>query len=139
MCSEDDSNIDEVERITREDARIDKESVIAELLKLAVHLDYSDEIGRRKMFQLVREWGSLVCFERLTFSLGDMLGKHDLPEMLLAPCLDVMRTLSPSERDLIRIVVETVHELGNSVDADDGNEVANSQVSGCDAKQLINH
>lgn len=139
MCSEDDSNIDEVERITREDARIDKESVIAELLKLAVHLDYSDEIGRRKMFQLVREWGSFVCFECLTFSLGDMLGKHDLPEMLLAPCLDVMRTLSPSERDLIRIVVETVHELNNSVDADDANEVANSQVSECDANQLINH
>jgi len=55
MCSEDASNIDEAERISREDARFDRGSVIAELLKLAVHLDYSDEIGRRKMFQLVRE------------------------------------------------------------------------------------
>ena len=55
----------------------------------------------------------------LDLLLGDMLGKHDLPEMLLAPCLDVMRTLSSSERDLIRIVVETVHELCNSVDTDD--------------------
>ena len=55
MRSEDASNIDEAERIRREDIIFDKEFVIAELLKLAVHLDYSDEIGRRKMFQLVRE------------------------------------------------------------------------------------
>jgi len=35
--------------------RDNKELVMAELLKLAVNLDYSDEIGRRGMFQLVRE------------------------------------------------------------------------------------
>lgn len=28
--------------------------VVGELLKLAVHLDYADETGRRKMFQLTR-------------------------------------------------------------------------------------
>jgi len=39
----------------REDERMDKELVISEMLKLAVNLDYADEIGRRKMFQLVRE------------------------------------------------------------------------------------
>ena len=53
--SEDASNIDEAERIRRDDIIFDKEFIVAELLKLAVHLDYSDEIGRRKMFQLVRE------------------------------------------------------------------------------------
>ena len=68
MCSEDDSNIDEAERIKREDKIFDKEFVVAELLKLAIHLDYSDEIGRRKMVQLVREWGSFVYFQHITFS-----------------------------------------------------------------------
>jgi condensin complex subunit 3 len=69
ICSEDASNIDEeAERIRREDIIFDKESVIVELLKLAVHLDYADEIGRRKMFQLVSEWGSFVYFQHLTFS-----------------------------------------------------------------------
>lgn len=67
-----------------------------------------------------------------------MLGKHDLPEMLLAPCLDVMRILSSSERDLIRIVVETVHELRNSVESDD-DEVEEIQVSKQDANQLSGH
>ena len=63
MRSEDTSNIDEAERIRREDMIFDKEFVIAELLKFAVHLDYSDEIGRRKMYQLVREWGSSFYFQ----------------------------------------------------------------------------
>lgn len=58
-----------------------------------------------------------------------MLGKHNLPKTLLPPCLDVMRTLSSSERDLIRIVVETVHELRNSVDIIDDDELDETQVS----------
>ena len=66
----------------------------------------------------------------LNLSLGNMLGKHELPEILLAPSLDVMRTLSSSERDLIRIIVETIQELRNSFDTDDDNdEVDDTQVS----------
>jgi condensin complex subunit 3 len=61
MCG-DASSIDEAERIRRDDIIFDKKFVIAELLKLAVHLDYSDEIGRRKMSQLVREWVSVPSF-----------------------------------------------------------------------------
>jgi condensin complex subunit 3 len=40
----------------REDDIIDKVFIIGEMLRLAVNLDYADEIGRRKMFQLVREY-----------------------------------------------------------------------------------
>ncbi|KAI0634669.1 nuclear condensing complex subunit [Trametes polyzona] len=86
---------DEDARARREEARLDREFAIGELLKLAVNLNYGDEIGRRKMFQLVR----------------GMLSQDVLPEALLARCLDVLRVLSPSERDLIRVVVEVVHEL----------------------------
>ena len=80
--------------------------------------------------------GFLRLLPTLNSLLGDMLGKYDLPETLLAPCLDVMRTLSTSERDLIRIVVETVHEQRNSVDTDDG---LNVQVSRSDETQSITH
>ncbi|KZT24842.1 hypothetical protein NEOLEDRAFT_1134516 [Neolentinus lepideus HHB14362 ss-1] len=86
---------DEEERARKEDERMDKEFVIGEMLRLAVNLDYADEIGRRKMFQLVR----------------DMISQEALPEGLLSRCLDVLRKLSPNERDLIRLVVEVVHEL----------------------------
>ena len=67
------------------------------------------------------------------------MGKYNLPEMLLAPCLDVMRMLSSSERDLIRIVVEIIHELSSSVDTDDDDEVNETQVSRYDATQPISH
>lgn len=55
--ADDDPDLDEgeEERQKREDERMDREFVIGEMLKLAVDLDYADEIGRRKMFQLVRE------------------------------------------------------------------------------------
>jgi condensin complex subunit 3 len=86
-----------------DDLLLDAEFVIAEMLKLAVNLDYADEIGRRKMFQLVR----------------DMIGQEGLPEGLVARCLDVLRVLSPSERDLIRVVVEVVHELRDEGEAQD--------------------
>ncbi len=39
-----------------------------------------------------------------------MLDADLLPEILLGPCLDVLRELS-DERDLIRLVVEIVQEL----------------------------
>ncbi|KIJ59925.1 hypothetical protein HYDPIDRAFT_99639 [Hydnomerulius pinastri MD-312] len=89
---------DEEQLAREEDARLDKEFIIGEMLKLAVNLDYADEIGRRKMFQLVR----------------DMISQEALPEPLVARCLDVLRQLSPNERDLIRVVVEVVHELRDS-------------------------
>ena len=93
---------DEEERAAREDARLDRELTIGELLKLAVNLDYGDEIGRRKMFQLVR----------------GMLAQDVLPEPLLQYALDVLRVLTPDEKDLIRVVVEVVHELRDPGDED---------------------
>ena len=89
-----------------DDLLLDAEFVIAEMLKMAVNLDYADEIGRRKMFQLVR----------------DMIGQEGLPEGLVARCLDVLRVLSPSERDLIRVVVEVVHELRDEREGQEGED-----------------
>ncbi|THH31051.1 hypothetical protein EUX98_g3136 [Antrodiella citrinella] len=93
----------EEEKAKREDEHFDSECVISEMLKLALNLDYGDEIGRRAMFQLTRE----------------MISRQSLPESLVARCLDVLRKLSPSERDLIRVVVEVVHELRDPGEEDD--------------------
>src|SRR6266540_1464180 len=49
-----------------------------------------------------------------------MLRQESLQLKLMAPCLDVMRALSATERDLIRLVVETIQELRDS----DDNEAA---------------
>ncbi|KAG5353772.1 hypothetical protein C0989_002555 [Termitomyces sp. Mn162] len=100
------TDLTEDERIRYEDARLEKEAILGELLQLAVNLDYSDEIGRRKMFQLVR----------------DMLSEDLLPRSLLNKCLDVLRELSPNERDLIRVVVELVQDLRDQARGNEGEE-----------------
>ena len=56
-------DFDEQEQTKVDEERHEKEFIIGEMLKLAVNLDYSDEIGRRKMFQLVR--GSFSSFPSL--------------------------------------------------------------------------
>ncbi|KAF4614841.1 hypothetical protein D9613_002893 [Agrocybe pediades] len=79
----------------RDDNKLSKESILSELLKMAVHLDYADELGRRKFFRVIRE----------------MLRAGVLPEDLMTRCLEVLRELAGDERDLIRILVETIGEL----------------------------
>jgi len=49
---------DEKERDRREENLATTEVVLGELLKIAVKLDYTDEIGRRKMFAVVSECGT---------------------------------------------------------------------------------
>ena len=93
----------EEEGVLREEERMSQEFILTELLKLAVNLDYADEIGRRKMFQLVRA----------------MIAHQALPEGLASRCLDVLRKLSDSERDLIMVVVEVIHELRDTEESDD--------------------
>ncbi|KAH9991933.1 nuclear condensing complex subunit [Russula vinacea] len=88
----------------------DREFVLAELLRLALNLDYADEIGRRRLEQFVRH----------------MISQEALPSGLVTRCLDLLRTLSSSERDLIRVVVEVVHELR---DANDDDEVINELIN----------
>ena len=39
----------------------DREFILAELLRLALNLDYADEIGRRRLEQFVRTCGISVC------------------------------------------------------------------------------
>jgi len=46
----------EEDQDANDEARANQEFVIEEMLRLAVNLDYADEIGRRKMFGLVRKF-----------------------------------------------------------------------------------
>ena len=83
------------ERRKVEDEILDYEFVVGELFKLALNMDYADEIGRRKMFALV----------------GEMIRQDALPESLIPGCLDILAKLSPSERDFIRLMVENIQSM----------------------------
>jgi hypothetical protein len=95
-----------------EEKIIDSELIVGELLGLAVNLDYADETGRRKMFQLIRAYILIFSYPYLRcLCVGDILSQEALPEGLVNKSLDVLRKLSENERDLIRVVVEIVTEL----------------------------
>ncbi|KAJ7167346.1 nuclear condensing complex subunit [Mycena crocata] len=72
-----------------------RELILGELLRMAVKLDYMDEIGRRKVYTVTR----------------DMLAHPQLPPGLIERCLDVLKEIMPTERELIRVVVEIVMDL----------------------------
>jgi condensin complex subunit 3 len=88
--------------------QLDLEFIVDQLFRIAVNMDYGDEVGRRKMFVLVR----------------DMISQRGLPEGLVPGCLDVLRKLTGtergSERDFIRLVVEVVQVMRDpGVDMDE--------------------
>ncbi|KAF9476968.1 hypothetical protein BDN70DRAFT_811386 [Pholiota conissans] len=87
----DDQEVDE----ELEEELAKREVIMNELLQIMLKLDYADEIGRRKTFTVVK----------------DMLSHPELPPGLIDRCLDVLKEIMPSERDLIRLVVEIVVEL----------------------------
>ncbi|KAJ3782510.1 nuclear condensing complex subunit [Lentinula aff. detonsa] len=93
---------DNEESEAREEELAKKELILGELLRIALKLDYMDEIGRRKVFSVVK----------------DMLAHPHLPPGLIEYCLDVLSKILPSERELIRIVVEIIIELRDDDDAE---------------------
>ncbi|KAH9484188.1 Condensin complex subunit 3 [Psilocybe cubensis] len=95
-----DGNMDEDHKPDASEDDADSRNVIMlELLKLALHLDYSEDLGKRHTLQLMR----------------DMISNNSLPENFIAPCFDILRILSSSERDFIRMVVETITDLRDAV------------------------
>jgi DNA replication initiation complex subunit (GINS family) len=57
-----------------------------------------------------------------------MITQESLPEQLIPRCLDVLSKLTPNEKELIRIVVEVVHELRDSQDEEEEEMVGSSSI-----------
>ena len=81
----------------------EQEFIVEQLLHMAKTLDYSDEVGRRKMFSLLRE--TLTCAE--------------LPEEITKLVVDVLRDIcgwdAAGERDFCGVVLEAVAEVHDTV------------------------
>lgn len=56
----------------------------------------------------------------LVFGTGYMISQESLPDNLVPLSLDILRKLSSDEHDLIRIVVEVIHDL-RDIDIDEDN------------------
>ncbi|KAI9852004.1 MAG: hypothetical protein M1838_002127 [Thelocarpon superellum] len=111
-----------------EDQTVEQEFIVEQLLHMAHTLDYTDEVGRRKMFSLMRE----------------TLAIAELPEEVTKLVVEVLRGLcgaeAAGEREFCGVVLEAVAEvhdtiLGDEHDQsgttdDDSFHSARSEVSG---------
>src|SRR5271167_1486291 len=78
-----------------EDAKQELEFIVEQLLQIAVVMDFGDEIGRRKMFGLLRS----------------ILVLPELPEGLTERVIEIIRKITTSERDFTQIIMEIVYDL----------------------------
>lgn len=89
-----------------EEETVELEFVVEQLLYIALDLDYSDEVGRRKMFSLLRE----------------ALAMADLPEEVTRLTIEVLRlvcgTDAAGEREFCAIVLEAIAEVHDNIVTD---------------------
>ena len=119
-------------RVTAQDGQeeaeqdtVEQEFIVEQLLHIAQTLDYSDEVGRRKMFSLLRE----------------SLAIPELPEEITKLVVEVLRLVCGSnaagEREFCGIVLEAVAEVHDTIatepsvtgDADDSFHSAKSEMT----------
>lgn len=90
-----------------EEETVEQEFIVEQLLHIAKTLDYSDEVGRRKMFTLLRE----------------TLAIAELPDEITKLSVDVLRDLcgteTSGEREFCGVVLEAVAEVHDAIAADE--------------------
>lgn len=107
-----------------EEDTVEQEFIVEQLLCMANTLDYSDEVGRRKMFALLRQ----------------SLAVPDLPEEVTKLIIEVLRGIcagdAAGEREFVSVVLEAVADIHDTImdepvddDVDESFHSARSEVS----------
>ena len=96
-----------------EEDTVEQEFIVEQLLHIAKTLDYSDEVGRRKMFALLRE----------TVAIAEM------PDEITKLSVEVLREIcgreAAGEREFCGVVLEAVAEVHDAIGVDES--VANDE------------
>lgn len=102
---------------TNEGDTMEIEFVVEQLLHIALTLDYSDEVGRRKMFSLLRE----------------NLAVPELPEECTKLTVEVLRCVcgpdAAGENEFCSVVLEAVAEVHDAITTEDSFVSAKSEIS----------
>lgn len=100
-------NYERLQAGEEEEDTAEQEFIVEQLLHIAKTLDYSDEVGRRKMFALLRE----------------TLGIAELPDEITALVVDVLRDVCGSEaageKEFCSVVLEAVAEVHDAIASDE--------------------
>ena len=88
---------------------VEQEFIVEQLIHIAKSLDYSDEVGRRKMFSLMRE----------------TLAIAELPDEITKLAVEVLREVcgadAAGEREFCGVVLEAVAEVHDNISAEEAN------------------
>ncbi|KAL8370467.1 hypothetical protein RB595_000710 [Gaeumannomyces hyphopodioides] len=100
----------EVDEDEEEEDTIEQEFIAEQLLHIALTLDYSDEVGRRKMFALLRQ----------TLSIPE------LPDEVTKLTVDVLRDIcapdAAGEREFCSVVLEAVADVHDTITDGEGGD-----------------
>lgn len=115
--------IEDVQKVAlQEDAEAEEDTVqqefcVEQLLHIAMTLDYTDEIGRRQMFSIMRE----------------ALALAELPEECTKLVVEVLRTVCGSniagEREFCGIVLEAIAEVHDTIMGEDATQQDDAEES----------
>ncbi|KAI5919972.1 condensin subunit Cnd3 [Camillea tinctor] len=108
-----------------EEDTVEQEFIVEQLLHIVLTLDYSDEVGRRKMFALLRQ----------------ALSIPDLPDEVTKLTIDVLRDIcapdTAGEKEFCSVVLEAVADVHDTIvdesvigDGEESFHSARSEVSG---------
>ncbi|MCJ1403422.1 hypothetical protein MMC11_006645 [Xylographa trunciseda] len=112
--------VDRIRSITmndyaEEEDTVEQEFIVEQLLHIAQTLDYADEVGRRKMFALLRE----------------ILAIAELPDEITRLVIEVLRSVcgtdSVAEREFCGVVLEAVAEVHDTIVSEDAMEVGEDE------------
>lgn len=108
-----------------EEDTMEQEFIVEQLLHIAQTLDYSDEVGRRKMFALLRQ----------------SLSIPDLPEEVTKLIVETLRIIctdnEAGEREFCSVVLEAVADVHDTIITDDSKIAENDDESFYSAKSEI--
>lgn len=117
------TNLLERKKISKEsgeandDDAVEHEFVVEQLLHIAITLDYSDEVGRRKMFSLLRE----------------TLAVPELPEESTKLVVETLRCVcgpdTAAEAEFCSVVLEAIAEVHDTITTEDSFVSARSEIS----------
>ena len=86
---------------------VEREFIVEQLLHIAKTLDYSDEVGRRKMFALLRE----------TLAIAEL--PDEITKLVVGVLRNVCGTEAAGEREFCGVVLEAVAEVHDAIIVDE--------------------
>ena len=90
-----------------EEDTVEQEFIVEQLLHIAKSLDYSDEVGRRKMFALLRE----------TLAIAEL--PDEITKLFVNVLRDVCGMEAAGEREFCGVVLEAVAEVHDAIAVED--------------------